>query len=206
VPSGIDSDWPHFTIIGDAARLAALVAQALSRIATLASEIMVSLRQPDHEIYDSERQLRGWLTQAGIQRSTSDIGPALTLLESTGRIERPEVKGRGPDQDQQQQHDDGRRAAGLADRLGPGISALPPGNFDGNVSRPVDPSRSTTAGGSVRGPWSRLSRPVQIFAASDVKCLRSMLPVRANPIRCDQRDKPNAAISSGTYLSDVKIR
>jgi hypothetical protein len=67
-------------------------AQALSRIATLASQIMVSLRQPDHEIYDSERQLRGWLTEAGIQHSTSDIGPALTLLESTGRIQRPEVR------------------------------------------------------------------------------------------------------------------
>ena len=66
--------------------------QAIDRIATLAKQVLTTLRQPGRgSRYDSERQLRKWLTDDGIQHSTSDIGPALTLLESAGLLVRPEV-------------------------------------------------------------------------------------------------------------------
>jgi hypothetical protein len=65
--------------------------QLLNRIAALAYQILSCLRQPGHEMYDSERMLRGWLTDAGIQFTADDLRPALLQLAALGFI------GRGPD-------------------------------------------------------------------------------------------------------------
>ena len=65
---------------------------ALSRIATLAHHVMIALRQPGRGVYESERQLRGFLTQDGYEFANDDLGPALTLLEATGRIGRSAAK------------------------------------------------------------------------------------------------------------------
>lgn len=64
---------------------------ALNRIAALASDILVCLSKPGCGVYDSERQLRQWLQEDGIQHSSSDVAPALDLLESAKRIQRAKV-------------------------------------------------------------------------------------------------------------------
>jgi hypothetical protein len=68
--------------------------EALIRIAELAASIASTLRQPDRGRYNSERQLRSWLTDDGVQLTVADIAPSLALLEATQRLIRPEV-GRG---------------------------------------------------------------------------------------------------------------
>jgi hypothetical protein len=64
---------------------------ALVRIAELAASIGNTLRQPGRGRYSSERTLRQWLSEDEVQYTVADIGPALTLLEVTGRLIRPEV-------------------------------------------------------------------------------------------------------------------
>ena len=66
--------------------------QTLARIALLASHIMITLRQPGRGVFDSERQLRVWLSDDGYEFSNSDVSPALVLLEATGRIGRSTAK------------------------------------------------------------------------------------------------------------------
>jgi hypothetical protein len=67
-------------------------AQALARIASLAASILVCLRRPGRGRYDSERQLRQWLSSDNVSYTTSDLAHALTLLEATKRIGRdPEL-------------------------------------------------------------------------------------------------------------------
>jgi hypothetical protein len=61
-------------------------ARELARIAALASSVLVSLRQPGRSIYDSERILRQWLSDDGIQSTMADLAPALVLLEATNKI------------------------------------------------------------------------------------------------------------------------
>jgi hypothetical protein len=68
----------------------------LARIAALASSVLVSLRQPGRSIYDSERTLRQWLSDDGIQSTTADLSPALVLLEATSKIGRGPEKGNSP--------------------------------------------------------------------------------------------------------------
>jgi hypothetical protein len=63
----------------------------LARIASLASSVLMSLRKPGRGQYDSERTLRQWLSDDGIQFSAADLAHALVLLDSTGKI------GRGPE-------------------------------------------------------------------------------------------------------------
>jgi hypothetical protein len=70
--------------------------EALVRIAELAGNVLVSLRQDDRGRYDSERGLGKFLTADGVQYTTADIGPALTLLEVTGRLGRAAVKHGNP--------------------------------------------------------------------------------------------------------------
>jgi hypothetical protein len=65
---------------------------ALAGIASLAASIMSSLRTPGRGRYDSELQLREWLSEDGVSYTTADLGPALDLLDSTNRLERPAVK------------------------------------------------------------------------------------------------------------------
>jgi hypothetical protein len=57
-------------------------AQALARIASLAGQTIILLRQPGRGVYDSERQLARWLTDDGVTYTTADLSPALTLLEA----------------------------------------------------------------------------------------------------------------------------
>jgi hypothetical protein len=59
--------------------------EALTRIAELASNVMVSLRQPGRRRYDSERRLG---RDDGLTYTTKDLSPALGLLEATGRLVR----------------------------------------------------------------------------------------------------------------------
>ena len=47
------------------------------RMASLASNVLTSLRRPGRGRYDSERLLRSWLNEDGVQFTTSDLGPAL---------------------------------------------------------------------------------------------------------------------------------
>jgi hypothetical protein len=53
---------------------------------------MSSLRTPGRGRYDSELQLREWLSEDGVSYTTADLGPALDLLDSTKRLKRPAVK------------------------------------------------------------------------------------------------------------------
>jgi hypothetical protein len=62
--------------------------QALVRIAMLASDVLRVLRLPERGRYSSERELRQWLVESGVAYTTSDLAPAVGLLELTGRIER----------------------------------------------------------------------------------------------------------------------
>jgi hypothetical protein len=55
-------------------------AQALARIASLAAQVLVSLRQRGHGQYDSERRLASYLSDVGISFTTADLAPALTQL------------------------------------------------------------------------------------------------------------------------------
>jgi hypothetical protein len=68
----------------------------LVRIANLAGSILISLRQSGRGMYDSERVLKQWLTEDGVQFTTADIAHSLALLESTGKIERATVKPNAP--------------------------------------------------------------------------------------------------------------
>ena len=68
----------------------------LVRIANLAGSILISLRQPGREVYSSERELRQWLNEDGVQFTTGDIAHALVLLESKGNIRRATVKPNAP--------------------------------------------------------------------------------------------------------------
>ena len=65
--------------------------EALIRVASLAAAALVQLRKPGRGKYESERQLAGWIKDAGVQFSASDLGPALGLAEATGRLVRPAV-------------------------------------------------------------------------------------------------------------------
>ena len=67
-------------------------AQALARIASLAAQILSTLRQPGRGVYDSERQLRSWLSDDGVTHTAADIVPALALLEACGHIGRSSAK------------------------------------------------------------------------------------------------------------------
>lgn len=71
-------------------------AQALGRVASLASSVMCTLRTPARGHYTSENQLRKWLSEDGIAYTSQDLSPALALLEATKRIVRPEVKSNNP--------------------------------------------------------------------------------------------------------------
>lgn len=64
----------------------------LARIASLAAAIMSALRTPGRGRYDSELQLREWLSEDGVSYTTADLGPALDLLSSTKRLKRQAVK------------------------------------------------------------------------------------------------------------------
>lgn len=68
----------------------------LVRIANLAGSILISLRQPGRGVYSSERELRQWLNEDGVQFTTGDIAHALVLLESKGNIRRATVKPNAP--------------------------------------------------------------------------------------------------------------
>jgi hypothetical protein len=70
--------------------------QLLNRIAALACQILSCLRQPGHEMYDSELMLRGWLSDAGIQFTADDLRPALLQLAALGFIGRSPDKGNSP--------------------------------------------------------------------------------------------------------------
>lgn len=64
----------------------------LAGIASLAAAIMSTLRTPGRGRYDSELQLREWLSEDGVSYTTADLGPALDLLASTKRLKRPAVE------------------------------------------------------------------------------------------------------------------
>jgi hypothetical protein len=65
---------------------------AVERIASLAKAVMVAVRKPGRGVWDSERQLRQWLSDSEIQFSASDLAIALNLLEGIGLIQRATVK------------------------------------------------------------------------------------------------------------------
>jgi hypothetical protein len=72
-------------------RPASTPGEVLHRIATLAACVLACMGQAGRSRYESERQLRGWLSDDGVQFTAADIGPALTLLASTGQLVRPET-------------------------------------------------------------------------------------------------------------------
>jgi hypothetical protein len=47
--------------------------EALIRVASLAAAALAQLRKPGRGRYDSERQLAGWIKDAGVQFSASDL-------------------------------------------------------------------------------------------------------------------------------------
>jgi hypothetical protein len=66
-------------------------AQALHRVADLASAVMNVLRQPRRGRYNSELELREWLRDSNIAFTSKDLPAALALLASTGRLHRVET-------------------------------------------------------------------------------------------------------------------
>lgn len=68
----------------------------LTRIAALASNVLISLRKPGRGMYESERELRRFLDEDGIAHSASDLSPALALLEACGKIGRATAKSNTP--------------------------------------------------------------------------------------------------------------
>ena len=66
--------------------------QALNRIASLAGQVLITSRQPSRGLWDSERGLRAWLTDDGVNFANDDLGPALAMLEGSGRIGRSAAK------------------------------------------------------------------------------------------------------------------
>ena len=66
--------------------------QALNRIASLAGQVLITSRQPGRGAWDSERGLRAWLTDDGVNFANDDLGPALALLEASRRIGRSAPK------------------------------------------------------------------------------------------------------------------
>jgi hypothetical protein len=66
--------------------------EALVRIAGLAASVLVSSRRVGRGVWESERVLRSWLAEDGISFSSSDLAPALALLETAC----PEFLSRGP--------------------------------------------------------------------------------------------------------------
>lgn len=62
--------------------------QALTRIALLAAQILITLRQQSRGVSESEGVLRGWLQDDGVQFANSDLAPALAMLEAAGYIGR----------------------------------------------------------------------------------------------------------------------
>jgi hypothetical protein len=69
----------------------------LQRVASLAAAVLVQLRKPGRGSYESERQLAGWIKDAGVKFTMADLGPALSLAENTGKlsdaVEQLEVSG-----------------------------------------------------------------------------------------------------------------
>ena len=53
--------------------------EALHRIARLASEVMIALRQPGRGKFSSERSLSRWLTSDGVQYTTGDLADSLPV-------------------------------------------------------------------------------------------------------------------------------
>ena len=70
--------------------------QLLHRIAELAGHILRIVREPGRGVWDSERQIRGWLVEAEIGFSQGDVAPALALLESLNKIGRHAAKNNRP--------------------------------------------------------------------------------------------------------------
>jgi hypothetical protein len=68
-----------------------LEAQSLHRVAELAIAILKCLRTDGRGRYASEKQLRAYLTADGVQFSSNDLAPALSLLAATGALVRPET-------------------------------------------------------------------------------------------------------------------
>ena len=67
-------------------------ARELARIAALAASVIVCLRKSGRGTFESERELRRWLSDDEVQFSASDLAPALALLEVTGKIGRHAAK------------------------------------------------------------------------------------------------------------------
>jgi hypothetical protein len=68
----------------------------LIRIASLASSVLICLKKQGRGVYGSERDLRSWLAHDEISYTSSDLAPALGLLEATGRIGRHAAKPNTP--------------------------------------------------------------------------------------------------------------
>ena len=98
--------WVHRRSAGIASAAAAVTrpktplelqeAQSLQRVASLAASIMVSSRKQGRGVWESERELRGWLSADGVEFSNNDVAAALALLEATKRIGRTPAKANAP--------------------------------------------------------------------------------------------------------------
>jgi hypothetical protein len=66
--------------------------ESLLRIASLASNVLSTLRYPGRGRYSSENSLAGALAEDGVTFSRADLSPALGLLQLTQKIQRPEAK------------------------------------------------------------------------------------------------------------------
>jgi hypothetical protein len=67
-------------------------ARELARTAALAASVLSVLRRSGRGMYDSERDLRSWLATDEISFTSSDLAPALGLLELTSKIGRHAAK------------------------------------------------------------------------------------------------------------------
>jgi hypothetical protein len=68
----------------------------LVRVASLAHQVLVSMRRQGRGMYDSELDLRSWLAEDGTAFTSGDLSPALALLEACGKIGRSAAKSNSP--------------------------------------------------------------------------------------------------------------
>jgi hypothetical protein len=71
-------------------------ARELARIAGLAASVLSSIRRPGRGVWESERDLRSWLAADEVSFTSSDLAPALGLLEATGKIGRHAARANTP--------------------------------------------------------------------------------------------------------------
>jgi hypothetical protein len=167
---------------------------SLVRIAKLAARMMSSLRQPGRGKYISERQLRSWVGKSRFTHTTSDVAPALMLLEYTGRIQRPEVKPNTPRP--------GRLAKGAG--IWHSMAAV-----DGDGDVPEDVPEAVAEDQVDAEPEAAVDAPVEDAdngtSALARAVLQALAPGNGRSHRCSRDELSDRLASDGVDIDDADL-